>query len=652
MGGAASKPRITRSQLLAATQDNRDFINKLFNAMMSELTPEDFLKLGRSQQCSQFVFMMADSIGSLFESIRVRPKKDKDTGVVYFQRITALTKPTTPARAQETRELCITIAYFYIRIFQIFGSLAMTVLDYQGAGDALGVLRYGAAAAGSKPGGVRPQEPGRRVAFLYGGGLEEVDADEVEIEDEFEIRGVQRGGDGSTMPSTAELYVVSSLFEQGVPKQVAPGQIKAFYKMKGFDNVEYIPRRTDPKTGKAQNLRVVVGDMTLYGNMSLTRLSARELKYTVTLSNFIVGKLPDTTTAVLDGVNKKFKQFTDSFTIRFDEDQWVLDKTGEPAVTKFAGAFDVVENIARDLVSNPDQVYEDLPSVPKAQRNAIKAKKAQVGYDGRGVAAAAGGEGDGRGDTFVLKPLRQEYIVKVLKGLIGFKTVNFCVARALQLLDANTLAQPRPTSGYSGVCMAKFEPLPTSVPQVGQSITTVPGIQALDQLFYTKPAITAQDQHQVLLEDPAAYADFLSEMAGLFGTTDRAKELRSADEIKARKPCEQVVSNYLQITDPKTIKEVVGVVNSMFSRELAHTRRVIEFFRTKMFVLKKRGGGGGVTVELHPRLLRGGIDEVNKLGAEARKMLIEYYKGCEEMYQEGARIMLRSGARLPRAEPK
>jgi hypothetical protein len=85
----------------------------------------------------------------------------------------------------------------------------------------------------------------------------------------------------------------------------------------------------------------------------------------------------------------------------------------------------------------------------------------------------------------------------------------------------------------------------------------------------------------------------------------------------------------------------------MFARELAHTRRVIEFFRTKMFVLKKRGGGGGTTVELNPRLLRGGIDEVNKLGAEARKMLIEYYKGCEEMYQAGAQIVLRSGARGP-----
>ena len=241
--------------------------------------------------------------------------------------------------------------------------------------------------------------------------------------------------------------------------------------------------------------------------------------------------------------------------------------------------------------------------------------------------------------------------MKVLKGLVGFKTVNFCVARALQLLDANTLAQPRPTSGYSGVCMAKFEALPTSVPQVGQSITSVPGIQALDQLFYTKPTITAQEQHQVLLEDPAAYANFLAEMAGLFGTTDRSKTLHSADEIKARKPCEQVVSNYLQITDPKTIKEVVGVVNSMFSRELAHTRRVIEFFRTKMFVLKKRGGGG-VTVELNPRLLRGGIDEVNKLGAEARAMLVDYYKGCEDLYQEGARMVLRSGARLPSVEQK
>ena len=105
--------------------------------MLAKITPEDLMKLSKSQMCSSYVFLMADSIGKLFEDLRIRPKKDRDSGVVFFQKV-----DTLRASSGESRQLCLIIAYYYVRIFQIFGALAMTVLDDPSAGAILGVLQY------------------------------------------------------------------------------------------------------------------------------------------------------------------------------------------------------------------------------------------------------------------------------------------------------------------------------------------------------------------------------------------------------------------------------------------------------------------------------------------------------------------------------
>ena len=83
MGGtfsAAIGRGITREQVLKSTEKPRETMNLMFNKMLSTLTPEDFLKLGRAQTCSQFVFMMADSLHQIFDDLRIRPKKDKAVG--------------------------------------------------------------------------------------------------------------------------------------------------------------------------------------------------------------------------------------------------------------------------------------------------------------------------------------------------------------------------------------------------------------------------------------------------------------------------------------------------------------------------------------------------------------------------------------------
>ena len=103
MGGFVSKPSaITREGLLRSTQNSRDFTNKLFQVMMSKLTPEDILKLGKTQTCSSYVFLMADGIQKLFDDLRIRPKRAGDSGIVLFQKVDTLRAATA-----ESRQLCL-----------------------------------------------------------------------------------------------------------------------------------------------------------------------------------------------------------------------------------------------------------------------------------------------------------------------------------------------------------------------------------------------------------------------------------------------------------------------------------------------------------------------------------------------------------------
>jgi hypothetical protein len=96
----------------------------------------------------------------------------------------------------------------------------------------------------------------------------------------------------------------------------------------------------------------------------------------------------------------------------------------------------------------------------------------------------------------VLGPFETKYIKETLESLSSKKSISFCVARALQLLDANALLRPPPRSATSRVCAATFEAAPFSVPQADSSVMNVPGLHALDQLYYTQIGMISKKVEQ------------------------------------------------------------------------------------------------------------------------------------------------------------
>jgi hypothetical protein len=616
MGASASIARgLSRQELLQSTAKPREFTNKLFQVLLTKLTPEDFLKLANPKECSTFIFTMANGISKIFDDLMIRPTKDPRTGVILFQKISTLQE-----RTKDSRDLCLVVAYFYIRIFQIFGALALTVLDDPGAGQTIGALRYEEPGQAPKSGffGQRqPQRiPGARGAYLVGGASKEY----------FQ-------GDKSR-----KLYPIREIFENPVFEGAGRAQRYAF-PLVGYPDVMWIPTRVE--SGRDQNLRQDLGSTRIYANIDLSvpKRTAELTKYTVKISNFRLYE-SGIQESQIQSANRRIGGYFQTFTISSPDggQTWYADGSSLP--DRIVGALEKGRNLIHELIDHPERTLKDL-AIPKAQRQALGFGDVQPGVAGQQTYTR---------DPFASSELENRYLLRTLKAILGQgdgqKTVPFCVARALQLLDAEALASPglKPMKSY--ICSTKFS-LPSSAPTSDQKLSSMEGLKATDQLFKTGIKHDEKGSTKVEVEDAAAYKEFLTTLQGLFGRAGSATPSRLDDILAKRAPevCASMgVKQYLQIQDPAAIKKIVGVIKAMYARQMEHTKTVMKFYQTRLFRVAqiKNPATGQPTqyVEIHPAILKGGIDELAKVSAEARNILIQYYSQCEKMYQDGIKMII------------
>jgi hypothetical protein len=72
---------------------------------------------------------MTDALDRLFYELRIEPGKDKK-GVILFRKASEMAKiEPESAEGQQRKVLCLSLAFLYIRIFQIYASLALSVQD-------------------------------------------------------------------------------------------------------------------------------------------------------------------------------------------------------------------------------------------------------------------------------------------------------------------------------------------------------------------------------------------------------------------------------------------------------------------------------------------------------------------------------------------
>ena len=120
-----------RDSYRGKTINTETLTNNIFVWMLGNAEFQDILKLSNPKQCSQYIFLTQQALLKFMKQIRLDPNMKSDT--LLFESVKHLTfqeeADKYPAEKAYRDSLCGQLAFFYVRIFQVFGALALTVAD-------------------------------------------------------------------------------------------------------------------------------------------------------------------------------------------------------------------------------------------------------------------------------------------------------------------------------------------------------------------------------------------------------------------------------------------------------------------------------------------------------------------------------------------
>ena len=125
--GTTPSSLLSHKELYEATKNTQVMLSKILDFMMKELTVRDFIALSNPNECRKYVLFMANQLHKSFYELQIYPLKDKK-GVLAFRRVSDFIDPKKEID-KERQGLCLHLAYYYTRIFQIYGALALTLID-------------------------------------------------------------------------------------------------------------------------------------------------------------------------------------------------------------------------------------------------------------------------------------------------------------------------------------------------------------------------------------------------------------------------------------------------------------------------------------------------------------------------------------------
>ena len=137
-------------QTVQQSRDTSDLLNKILRWMLSESSLLDFYALASTDECKNYVVFTAKNLNELFNKINVHPVRDSEGSIsfgyfleptvassnsltgddsqLYFRSLKDL-KDRKGTYEVKQQELCYDIAFYYIRILQVFAALSLSVLD-------------------------------------------------------------------------------------------------------------------------------------------------------------------------------------------------------------------------------------------------------------------------------------------------------------------------------------------------------------------------------------------------------------------------------------------------------------------------------------------------------------------------------------------
>lgn len=608
MGISQSVPSTSlRQKVFNLTSDTRGMMDELLKYMLKEISIRDFLALSNPTECKKYVIFLANALYKHFYELQIAPIKDKK-GVIAFRPIKDLIKDDDA----EKQSLCLTLAYFYTRIFQIYGALALTVIDDANVISDSGITSL--SVDGIKKGLVTPGYS----SFMSRGGAP---PGATQLNDFLFLRTFL--ADIDEVPQNNEGF--QTLYEDEDDevrfKTTTPegGKQKGTFYIGIKDAPNYESNKLSVSTSLKDNIRgadriCTIGELQYY--------KKNRTSETIKLSSDI---LPNKTIII-----KEIKQIRPGQLKQFI----IINSDGTPSEKSISDYFNEVLSTVIKYIKN-NRVSNTITS-------------------SSGVVISETGTNE------------RLKLSRIIQNLTRDKPLGHCLARAMQLLKTQPLEQGD-TESY--ICKAKFLEYTditvagtktivsrSGIPEPGKPLSDSPGLAALSQLFYdtitkatpqividTKPGLGPDKKSSFQL-----YMEFMSTMNKLFEGTVPNKEkqdnivnkgLGAIINKKDSVICGKISGNL--IVPANRVSNVYSFVNKLYQIQINHAAECGKIIKL-LFNIKRDKSSGRYTISLSDNIIKKGFPEIKRINFIARELLVKYYSNCEETYLKGMKTVIES----------
>lgn len=625
MGAGSSRPTNgdAYSKQAAAAKVLPDQILTLFfsNANLMKL-----LKLHNIGECSRFVFTTSSELATLFQKLQVYPKlgakgeilfapvSDLAPGLLSDANKNAANQAQLQQKTHARNELCVDIAYFYVRIFQIYSALALTVID----ADPLRKRRFAVTNPMRGPqlaplgGGARVTPPGHPA--IGSGPLLVLASPGPRMQVQLGGAQISRTGKFKDLynsivntPFIALLGV--SLLDTVEANTTTPQVIKLVDKRATSNFSIFLTWDWPQKVVNEYEVQGVI-KRNFEKNITLKASKIDETHVLFTYTDPEAGSVP-----------QKFRRSVSG--------QWEFeyeDVTGEPRSSSlfFDNIYELYGQENKRAGSTSSTSSASSTSSTSAAVTSIASASAFEGFD-------------------KLKTIFED---KTKKGKEFPKA--YCMARLMTLInpvfgseltDAN---QPY----YSQICRTKFDFETTDyMPRSGTAAKSNLYLRSFTSLYYDdykynrgtgKLELTQTEPSRTSLRDAS---NKFAKMYNIVGDQPNFLfESGGAVNFTAFKACEGKADRLLRIKGDKAGKELLATlqkdcVGPMLEFQMQHTQKVNKLLM-KMFKIEKTP----LALKLQPSIKSGGKDAINAIGVEAHDLLMEYYLKSEAFYIRGVTL--------------
>jgi hypothetical protein len=747
------------TQSLPSTTDMPTVLNFIFQEMFRRVDLADIYSLADPERCKRYVIVATNALESLFVKMRINPNK-KD-GTLYFQSIDGIMKSMPADIRAKQREYCVELAFFFIRIFQIFGALFLSMYDSR-------------LPLTDPSTDVGAESPAKGVAFLNpkdflgfsnppqasnswfgsGGDLFTKSGDSVteymftegtpyyllnyylkkptsgfsrsplsdfrtpmrfDTDSPFLIPQLELYDNDSTRkPKENLLPRITYWYERDSNSYEVTAQLKIellgpnIYKVSliNFES-EKLNKTFENKTSEPGIFGTIdaTGIPKIRDNNTYTRGATLPTVLKIMFDKVLISVLGEPPFSAakylkkigyIKGENDKDQVITGSsvYLLRNQENDNPVKVTYQTKI-KFQGADKLttieIRNVRMTIVKVADSSvqmsfrvsldyslcdvkppeYRSMVTIPTTNNMTFRANSEDVkptsdannltipewlesvfkkitsstyqdGVKGLKITRA------GLVEPYDSAGIRDELKVKKLWAAMAKDppVKSHCVARAVQLLSLDALKGNFKAPAYSSICRLTFGyQKDGSLPTPAKPVIEESGIYALSLLFFE-----GLERGAPKILNPVEYKQYLQYLKYLFEHYPRIDMVKDIPTVPGAVPNPDAIPSRLsdirerlpkmcadrtdtRITLPESLaRNLKSVTNNLFAQQAAHYKEaltlIFSLFDQNSVEREKK-------LKFNPKIIAGGMNEINSIAANTRQLLLKYYKGCELTYRDG-----------------